>query len=325
MTKPPTGPSTTPTTLPTGAFPSLESIGIRPARSGKVRETLDYGDHLLLVTTDRLSAFDCILPTLFPGKGRILNQLSAFWLRGCGEFLPTHFVSVDDAALPAELRPHAEALAGRWMLVRKAERVSVECVVRGSLAGSGWKEYRETGTLWGELLPPGLPPFGELPTPLFTPTTKEETGHDRPIPRADLASVVGTDLARALEEQSLSIFTQARSYARARGLVLADTKFEFGWIDGRLSLIDEALTPDSSRYWTVESVERAKAGEGRPLSLDKQYVRDHLLSLDWDQTPPAPALPEEIVVEAMRRYRLAADTLTAGATRPTWASFEETR
>ncbi len=325
MTKPSTKPTTSRATAPTSAFASLESLGIRPARSGKVRETLDYGDQLVLVTTDRLSAFDCILPTLLPGKGRILNELSTFWLRGCGEFLPTHFISVDAAALPAELRPHAETLAGRWMLVRKAERVSVECVVRGSLAGSGWREYQETGTLWGEPLPPGLPPFGELPIPLFTPTTKEETGHDRPIPRADLASVVGAELAQALERQSLSIFTRARAFARARGLVLADTKFEFGWIDGRLSLIDEALTPDSSRYWTVESVERAKAGEGRPLSLDKQYVRDHLLSLDWDQTPPAPALSGAIVVEALRRYRLAAETLTAGATRPTWTSPEETR
>jgi len=213
-------------------FISLDHLGLVPAHRGKVRETLDLGDRLLIVTTDRISAFDCVLPGGLAGKGILLNQLSAFWFRGLVRFLPTHLLSTEDADLPVELRPHAETLRGRWMLVRKAERVPIECVVRGYLAGSGWSEYQATGSIAGHALPGGLREFDRLPRPIFTPTTKEETGHDQPITVARMAAIVGTEVAGELERRSLEIFERASAYAQTRGVVIVDTKFEFGAIDG---------------------------------------------------------------------------------------------
>lgn len=295
-------------------FQSLGELGIRPWHRGKVRETIDLGDRLLIVTTDRISAFDCVLPEGLPGKGLLLNRLSAFWFRGFSRLMPTHFVSVADGDLPAEFAAHRERLSGRWMLVRKAERVPVECVVRGYLTGSGWAEYRSSGTVCGIGLAPGLREFDRLPEPLFTPTTKAEQGHDEPLTPSQTADLVGAETARALERASLEVYRRGRDYALARGIIIADTKFEFGWIDGRLALIDEVLTPDSSRFWPRESLE----GGGPPEPLDKQYVRDYLKTLDWDRNPPAPPLPPAIVAEALARYRRACDGLTEGRLEPDW-------
>ncbi len=296
-------------------FLSVLDLGYPVSHRGKVRETIDLGDHLFIVTTDRISAFDCILPGGLPGKGVLLNQLSAFWMRGLAKLLPTHFVTADEPDLPEQFRGDAGALRGRWMLVRKAERVPIECVVRGYLAGSGWPEYRKTGGIAGQPLPAGLQEFDRLPEPLFTPTTKEEVGHDRPLTIDEMAGIVGQETARDLRRLSIGIYTRAAAYARARGVVIADTKFEFGTIDGRLSLIDEALTPDSSRFWPLGSLE---AG-GPPEAWDKQYVRDYLKTLDWDRNPPAPPLPAEVAREALARYQKAYDALAGHRREPDWA------
>jgi phosphoribosylaminoimidazole-succinocarboxamide synthase len=293
-------------------FMSLQELGVTPSHKGKVRETADLGERLLIVTTDRISAFDCILPDGLAGKGILLNQLSAFWFRGFARMLPTHFLSADDADLPPEFAPHAEALRGRWMLVRKARRLSVECVVRGYLAGSGWTEYQATGSIAGHVLPPGLKEFDRLPRPIFTPSTKEEEGHDRPIDLEETGRIVGSEVAAELEKRSLEIFLTGSAYSLGRGVVLADTKFEFGFIEGKLSLIDEVLTPDSSRFWPAASL---RAG-GRPVAWDKQYVRDYLKSLQWDRNPPAPPLPPEVAAEALALYRRAYETLTGGMREP---------
>ena len=295
-------------------FRTLEDLGLRPWHRGKVRETIDLGDRLFIVTTDRISAFDCVLPDGLPGKGVLLNRLSAFWLRGFARRLPTHFLSVDEADLPPEFAPHRDALAGRWMLVRKAERVPVECVVRGYLTGSGWAEYQKSGTVCGLPLPKGLKEFDRLPEPLFTPTTKAEQGHDEPLTPAETAELVGADTAAALARRAIEIYRLGSEYALARGIIIADTKFEFGFIDGKLSLIDEVLTPDSSRFWPSESL----AGGGPPDPLDKQYVRDYLKRLDWDRNPPAPPLPPAIATEALARYRRAYEVLTEGKAEPQW-------
>jgi phosphoribosylaminoimidazole-succinocarboxamide synthase len=298
----------------TRLFRTLEDLGLHPWHRGKVRETCDLGERLLIVTTDRISAFDCVLPGGLPGKGILLNRLSAFWLRGFARWMPTHFLSDDEADLPAAFAPHRQALAGRWMLVRKAERVPVECVVRGYLTGSGWAEYRASGTVCGIPLPAGLREFDRLPAPLFTPTTKADEGHDQPLTPAQTGDLVGAETARALERLALEVYRRGADYALDRGIIIADTKFEFGFIDGRLSLIDEVLTPDSSRFWP-----RASWAPGRPPEpLDKQYVRDYLKGLDWDRNPPAPPLPEAIAGEALERYRRACETLTEGRPEPEW-------
>ncbi|MDM7914951.1 MAG: phosphoribosylaminoimidazolesuccinocarboxamide synthase [Candidatus Eisenbacteria bacterium] len=288
----------------------MTDLGLSPSHSGKVRETLDLGDRLLLVTTDRISAFDCILPTLIPGKGILLNEISAWWFRGLEPHLPTHFLSDQDSDFPADLKPLLPELRGRWMLARKAKRIDDECVVRGYLAGSAIEEYARKGTIGGMSAPPGIAPYGKLPAPLFTPTTKEEVGHDRPVTLEELSDIVGSELAERLREASLRVYDLAERYARARGLLLVDTKFEFGWIDGRLSLIDEALTPDSSRYWD------GARSASPPDPLDKEYVRAWLKTLDWDRNPPAPALPPEQVAETYRRYRLVHDRLGASGPPP---------
>ena len=277
--------------------------GVTPWRRGKVRDVYDLGDRLLIVASDRLSAYDAILPTPIPDKGRVLTAMSAFWFARLAAASPHHLLSSERADFPPPFHD-LEELEGRAMLCRRAERVDVECVVRGSLTGAGWREYRDHGTLHGEPLPPELHDGSPLDTPVFTPTTKAEQGHDQPIPRAELPGLVGAALARELEERSLALFAEARPIAAAAGLVLADTKFEFGRIDGTLTLIDELLSPDSSRYWDA-----AAYAEGRLESFDKQVVRDWLDRSGWDHVPPAPPLPPEVVATTRARYLEAARRL----------------
>jgi phosphoribosylaminoimidazole-succinocarboxamide synthase len=286
------------------AFVSLADHGLAPTQRGKVREILDLGDQLLIITTDRISAFDCVLPSPIPGKGKLLNRISVHWFRGLEPHLPTHLITAREEEFPNDLARYRALLEDRWMLVRKADRIPVECIVRGYLAGSGMQEYESHGTVGGMRVPPGLPRYGKLPEPLFTPTTKEDVGHDQPVTHEELRNRLGADLAGALQEVSLKIYAAAEAFSRKRGLILADTKFEFGIIDNQLCLIDEVLTPDSSRYWDVASYEA-----GSPTSLDKEYVRSFLKTLDWDRNPPAPGLPDAQIAETYRRYRTVHDAL----------------
>ncbi len=281
--------------------------GVTPWRRGKVRDVYDLGDRLLLVASDRLSAYDSILPTPIPGKGRVLTAMSAHWFKTLAAAAPHHLLSTDRADFPPPFRDLAQ-LDGRTMLCRRAERIDVECVVRGALTGAGWREYRDHGTLHGAPLPPGLADGAPLDPPLFTPTTKAEQGHDEAIPQGALPALVGDDLARALEARSLALFAEARPHAAAAGLVLADTKFEFGLVDGTLTLIDELLSPDSSRYWDA-----AAHAAGRLESFDKQVVRDWLDHSGWDHVPPAPALPPDVVARTRARYLEAARRLLGPA------------
>jgi phosphoribosylaminoimidazole-succinocarboxamide synthase len=266
---------------------------------GKVRDTYDLGDRLLMVATDRISAFDVVLPTPIPHKGWVLTQMSLFWFKEMASLIPHHLDPLDPEGLPAGLLPEARAmLAGRTMRVRKAQRVDVECVVRGYLSGSGWKDYQQSGAVCGHVLPPGLRLGERLPAPIFTPSTKALAGHDQNISRAELAEAVGAPLAQRLEAVSLAIYARAAAHAERCGLILADTKTEFGFVKGQLSLIDELLTPDSSRFW-----ERAAHSPGTtPPSFDKQPVRDYLERLGWDKRPPAPHLPPEVVAGTEARY-----------------------
>ena len=288
--------------------PDVPGAGV--FRRGKVRTVFHAGpEHFVIVASDRLSAYDSVLPTPIPGKGAILSLISAFWMKSLAAASPHHLVSDDPATFPAPFREHAASLAGRAQLVRRAERVDIECVVRGHLTGSGWKEYRAGGQVCGVKLPAGLHDGSRLDPPIFTPATKNDTGHDENIPFERMVALVGRERAESLRERSLALYAEARTHAWERGLVLADTKFEFGEIDGKLTLIDEALTPDSSRYW-----DRAEFEAGRLLSFDKQFVRDWLDASGWDHEPPAPALPEDVVARTQERYLEALRRLTgAGA------------
>ena len=291
-------------TLITSAIPNAKLF-----RHGKVREVYEAGaDQLVMVASDRLSAFDVVLPTPIPDKGRVLTQLSNFWFGRTEKIVPNHLVETDLAKFPAPFRDHAE-LGGRSVLVRRADRVDFECVARGYLAGSGWAEYRKEGTVAGERLPRGLEESARLDDPIFTPATKAITGHDENISRAQLAAMVGRDLAKQLEDTTIALYRHAHAYALGRGLILADTKFEFGLIDGQLVLIDEALTPDSSRYWDAATY---RSG-GAPPSFDKQFVRDYLDAQGWRHEPPAPALPPEVVRGTSDRYRECYRKLTGRA------------
>jgi phosphoribosylaminoimidazole-succinocarboxamide synthase len=278
---------------------------------GKVRDTYDLGDRLLMVATDRLSAFDSILPNGIPDKGRVLTLLSAFWFGRTREIIPNHLLSVETSDLPESLSASAKMLAGRFMLVRKAKRLDFECVVRGYLAGSGWADYQRSGSVCGVKLPMGLRQADELPEPIFTPASKAETGHDINISLDEMKNSVGEDLGQAIADVSIAIYRAAAAYALDRGIIIADTKMEFGLHDDQLILIDELLTPDSSRFWAVGEY----APGGSPPSFDKQYVRDWLESSGWNKQPPAPALPDEVVAGTASRYREAYEWLT-GETLP---------
>ena len=277
---------------------SLELPGIRKVKSGKVREVFDLGDRLLFVATDRISAFDCVMPNGIPRKGEVLTQISHFWFDQTESWMPNHRLARASDPLPSNLEPFAGQLAGRSMIVCKAQPLPIECVVRGYLAGSGWKEYRTSGTVCGIHLPPGLRESEALPEPVFTPATKAETGHDENIPFEQAAALTGSAIAEQARDLSLKLYRFARDHARQRGIIIADTKFEFGIHDGRLVLIDEVLTPDSSRFWPMDSY---APGRGQP-SFDKQFVRDYLETLDWNKTPPAPALPDEVVSRTQAKY-----------------------
>jgi len=289
----------------------LETSLPRLAHRSKVRDLYDLGDHLLMVATDRISAFDIVLPTGIPDKGAVLTSLSAFWFEQTSHLAPNHLVAVIED--PAQLAPYGfpcpPELLGRTMLVRKARRIDVECVARGYLAGSAWAEYRQTGTIFGKAMPSGLREADLLPEPLFTPTTKAETGHDEPLSEAELVALVGAELAEQLREATLSLYTWARDFALPRGIILADTKFEFGLLDGEMIVIDEMLTPDSSRFWAVEEYRPGSS----PPSFDKQYVRDWLTASGWDREPPAPELPPEVVGRTTEKYREAYRRLTGKA------------
>jgi len=276
---------------------SVELPGIKKMRSGKVREVFDLGTDLLFVATDRISAFDCILPDPIPGKGSVLTRLSAFWFKKLHQ-APSHFVTADFDQFPESLLPYEELLRDRSMIVRKAEPLPIECVVRGYLAGSGWKDYQETGGVCGIKLPAGLKQASRLPTPIFSPATKAATGHDQNVSWQECCDVLGEERAIIVRNLSLALYGDGSLHAAQRGIIVADTKFEFGLRDGSLLLIDECLTPDSSRFWPADSYLPGSS----PVSYDKQFVRDYLETLGWDKTPPAPKLPAEIIAKTSQKY-----------------------
>ena len=268
-------------------------------RNGKVRDIYEVEDYLLLIATDRISAFDVVLPNGIPGKGRVLTQISLYWFRQMEDVIKNHLVATEVKDYPAVCRKYADQLEGRSMLVKKARPMPVECIVRGYLSGSGWKEYKKSGTVCGIKLPEGLVESSKLSSPIFTPSTKADEGHDMNISFEEMVKIVGKETGEKLRDVSLKVYTKARDLAEKKGIIIADTKFEFGMFDNQLILIDEVLTPDSSRFWSAKNYQPGKGQD----SYDKQIVRDHLLSLDWDQTYPGPVLPEHIVEKAIARYK----------------------
>lgn len=282
-------------------FPTLRLLN-----RGKVRDIYDFGDALLIVATDRISAFDYILPNGIPDKGRILTALSAFWFGRTKHIVRNHLISMDVDDFPREAQKYRDIVEGRSMFVRKAERVDIECVVRGFLSGSGWREYRTSGTVCGERLPVGLRESDKLPAPIFTPATKAASGHDENIPISKMAELVGAELTETLKRTSIALYEYAAEYAASRGILIADTKFEFGVLDGEIILIDEALTPDSSRFWPSDDYAPGRAQK----SFDKQYVRDYLESIGWDKQPPVPQLTDEVMTGTSAKYREALERLT---------------
>ncbi len=285
-------------------FTSLPDVEF--LKRGKVREIYNLKDKFLMVATDRISSFDVVLPTEIPCKGIVLTQLSVFWFKFTKEIISNHFLTADVGEFPTELRKYKEILNGRAMLVKKAKPFPVECVVRGYLAGSGWKEYQRTQSVCGIKLPAGLKESDKLPEPIFTPATKEEEGHDINVSQEHIEGMIGKEAATRLREISIALFKKASQYAESKGIIIADTKFEFGEMDGEIILIDEVLTPDSSRFWPKAEY---TPGKSQP-SFDKQFVRDYLESLDWDKTPPGPELPPEIVTKTSQKYRQALQMLT---------------
>jgi phosphoribosylaminoimidazole-succinocarboxamide synthase len=278
-----------------------------PARKGKVRDIYDIGTRLIIVATDRISAFDVVLPDGIPNKGRVLTQLSAFWFRKLSHIVQNHMLSTDIRDFPEPFSSSEEQFGGRSMLVKKTRPLPIECVTRGYVSGSGWNEYKKTGSICGIKLPDGLRESDKLPAPIFTPSTKAEQGHDENISFEEAARIVGRKRAETLRELSLALYTQGAAYAETRGIIIADTKFEFGEDDdGTLMWIDEALTPDSSRFWPRE---KYQPGGPQP-SFDKQFVRDYLLSLKWDKTPPGPRLPDEVIRTTTQKYEEALTLLT---------------
>ncbi len=290
----------------------LELPGIGKVKSGKVREMFEVGgDRLLMVATDRISAFDVVLPDVIPGKGKILNQISAFWFARTRSIVENHLISIDLDDFPPTVRESGADLEGRSALVRKCRPLPVECVVRGYLAGSGWKEYQAHGSICGIRLPGGLRESEELPEPIFTPAEKSETGHDENIDFDQVVRTLGPELAERTRHLSLLLYDFARAFARSRGILICDTKFEFGLDGDRLLLIDEALTPDSSRFWPLDQY---RPGRSQP-SFDKQYIRDYLETLDWDKRPPGPSLPDAVIEATAQRYAAAFRTLTGSEPR----------
>jgi len=276
---------------------------------GKVRDVFAAGDRLLIVATDRISAFDYILPTGIPDKGRVLTQLSIFWFDFLRDVTPTHFLTANVDEYPAPLPNYRDQLDGRSMLVKRAKMVEIECVARGYISGSGWKEYREHGTVCGIQLPKGLRESDKLPEPIFTPATKAQTGHDENVSFEHVVGLIGEDLARRLRDLTLEIYMRAARYAETKGIIIADTKFEFGFVGDELVLGDEVLTPDSSRFWPAETYRPG----GAQFSFDKQFVRDYLESIRWNKQPPAPPLPEEVAAKTGEKYREAYRILTGRA------------
>ena len=284
---------------------TLDLPGITKVASGKVREIFDLGEHLLFVATDRISAFDCILPNAIPHKGEVLTQLSDFWFQRMA-FVENHIVTVDFAEFPAALKPFESQLRGRSMVVKKAKPLPIECIARGYLIGSGWKDYQASGAVCGIPLPSGLRQAQQLPETIFTPATKAASGHDENIPWETAVELCGENVAQQARDLTIQIYEAGRAHAAANGIILADTKFEFGLLNGRVILIDEVLTPDSSRYWPAADY---RVGISPP-SFDKQFVRDYLETLAWDKTPPAPALPSDVVTKTSEKYIEAFQRLT---------------
>jgi phosphoribosylaminoimidazole-succinocarboxamide synthase len=295
-------------TLTTTSLPGFERVA-----SGKVRDIYRVGDNLLIIATDRISAFDCILPEGIPGKGRVLNRLSLFWFDYLRGVVPNHVITANVDLYPAELLPYRDQLEGRSMLVKRCRMELIECVARGYISGSGWKDYRKTGAICGIPLPTGLLESGKLPEPIFTPASKAESGHDENISFEAAARIAGRQTTALLRDLTLSLYSRAAEYALSRGIILADTKFEFGWSAsgedaGELLLADEVLTPDSSRFWLRDEY----APGGPQKSFDKQFVRDYLETLDWNKQPPAPSLPRDIIEKTAEKYRDAYTRLTGG-------------
>jgi phosphoribosylaminoimidazole-succinocarboxamide synthase len=291
----------TETALYTTDFPTLTLW-----RRGKVRDVYDLGDTLLFVATDRMSAYDVIMDQPIPGKGIVLTSMSLFWFRELQEIMPNHLITADVEQYPEECRQYADDLRGRSMLVRKTQPLAIECVARGYLAGSGWKEYRNSGMVCGVPLPDGLVQSSRLPEPIFTPATKAEEGHDENITFEQASKIVGAETAAEARRLTLALYSRAAAIAESKGIIIADTKFEFGHDDnGRLILIDEALTPDSSRFWLASAYQPGQEQQ----NFDKQYLRDYLESLDWDKTPPPPELPESVIEGTAARYREALERL----------------
>ncbi|MFC1490915.1 phosphoribosylaminoimidazolesuccinocarboxamide synthase [Candidatus Latescibacterota bacterium] len=272
---------------------------------GKVRDVYEMGDKLLIIATDRISAFDCIMQNGIPGKGKLLTEMSLFWFDLVSDIVPNHLIATDVDDYPEVLKQYRDQLEGRSMLVKRADRIDVECIVRGYISGSGLKDYKRTGEICGIKLPEGLTESDKLPSNIFTPSTKEDEGHDINVDYNYIVNQIGEKLAAEIRDLSIAVYEKARKYAKERGIIIADTKFEFGIIDGRTTLIDEILSPDSSRFWPVSDY-----SPGRPqASFDKQFVRDYLEGLDWDKTPPAPSLPDEIVEKTLEKYKEARDML----------------
>ena len=276
----------------------LDLPGVPKVRSGKVREMFDLGDRLLMVASDRISAYDVVMPNGIPRKGEVLTMFSHFWFNRVADLVPNHLLTKADEPLPEAVQSHADQIGRRAMVVKKAQPLAIECVVRGYLAGSGWKEYQKQGTVCGISLPDGLENSSQLPDPIFTPATKAEEGHDENINFDEAVNIVGKNIAEQARELSIELYKRGRDHASEKGIIIADTKFEFGIFEGELILIDEVLTPDSSRFWPADLY---APGKSQP-SFDKQFVRDYLETLDWDKTPPGPELPAEIVQKTSEKY-----------------------
>ena len=287
--------------MPEHVVLKTELSSLKLLKRGKVRDIYDLDKALLIISTDRVSAFDVILPNGIPGKGRILTAMSVYWFRIMEDIVPNHLIASEINDFPAHIKQYRSVIEGRSMLVKKAKPLPVECIVRGYLSGSGWKEYMEKGSVCGISLPQGLLEGSELPEPIFTPSTKAETGHDENITFEEMKKIIGAQLAEEVRIKSISIYKKANDLARKKGIIIADTKFEFGLDENnRLLLIDEILTPDSSRFWPAADY---KPGQMKDISLDKQFIRDYLISINWDKKPPAPVLPEDVVVKTTERYK----------------------